>query len=674
MANQDDTKPATQWVEVDNFSAGIFASSYSEFQSTTHTAPQAPLGAAQAVGTEGCVAAPTGALVPGPRWISRQRGVLGTPVDSTNAAQVRAFNDTVDIINPFGDVSLGSSQPVPACTVGSAIISPVADADDLNANYPTPSDTPDLLGIMTWSQIAGRSGTSPATGNLPTSDDVNLFTRFAAAYMGATDTGVQAKGIYHGQRWVPVAGGDLINEPVGQCSVAQVQSAFGVMSVTPTISTTTGTYPFIFFGASPWMADSIPAANNFKGYLMVMPDPNTGSATPQGPAELFGSAPVAGVNDWIGAILATHQGRIVWANRSRVGVLPYPTGTNTTHFVQSHVNDVIQYNENPFGPAIDASLPPTASYLVDGTGVAIIVSIDANTLLVIKTRGGGYLVRGDLDRPQVTRLSGITSTLGKNSIPAITPLGAVYGARDGMFAWGSATSASSATASSYLSAQLPGTFWTSDVDWPTNAFAPETPLGKFNYRQPYILCPSDFLFDTRTKAFWKLRRDQPRVHNSNANTVTGYATWGYEVSATGNVYAITTHRDFQDDTYWNYYDFTNPAIAYTWTSQPIPMVKDRNMVIREIGAKIEGIGSVTVDLIGRDGEELGTATFTTTTNSPTTVRANVTADLYNGGEDTSSNDVVVRITAGSGSTTTGAPIVHSFRLGVQEAQSIPITP
>lgn len=610
----------TQWLEIADFRAGIFSNHYSDFERLRHTAPQAPLGAAQLGGTEGCVASPTGSLVPGPRWMSSK---------------------TYDVPFPH-TVNL-------AYNLASTIVSPVTD----NTINNFPGTQPDLLYIGTAAQTDAFE---------------SLSVTFHSHWMGGG--GLVTVPDYHWTQTHLGTAGQSGDAVPGGVSICRGLSDKGpIQTVTPP-TTNFAAYPFVFCGTSAWVDDfnallGSPSADNLS-VLFVSPHPDfPGSPVPKWPLLGTVAATSYGGGEYNGILTTMHQGRLVWATREIEEEFDITT-SDVPDQVWSNTFDVLKYQPSTNCAAIDATFPTAAAYLADGSGISIIASMDANTLLVIKNHGGGYLIRGDLDRPQVTRLAGIVSTYGRTSLGVVTPVGFVYGARDGMFAWGGDTS----TNATSMSDQLPGTFWLSDLRSQNAAFAPEQPLGKFNYRQPYVLCPSDFLYDTRTKGFWKLTRPAATGH--------GFATWGYEVSSTGNVYAITDRITNVDKTIWNFYDFTVPETHYIWTSQPLAMAKERNMQIRELGCKLEGIGAVTFRILGYDDEELFQYTFNCTTHAPTTFRTNVAVDLGNGGLEASANDIRLEITSvvstdSSDSDQYGAPAVHFVRLGTITTQDIPVS-
>ena len=206
------------------------------------------------------------------------------------------------------------------------------------------------------------------------------------------------------------------------------------------------------------------------------------------------------------------------------------------------------------------------------------VSMNANEMFVALQDGGGYAVRGDIEYPQIVHLPAVASTSGAGSIGCMTPLGYVYGTRDGVFAWAGGDTTEN------VSPNLEGWFW--DVENGTNAYRGyNTPKGKFAYRYPWVFAPNNYVMDVRTKGWFRLEAPVD-------STVGGLRKqwWGYEAGFKGvyafNAYCPITVAPTSHEMIYRY-DLEMGQSVYTALLHPLPIAKTRSIEIREVIVKAQ---------------------------------------------------------------------------------------
>lgn len=277
------------------------------------------------------------------------------------------------------------------------------------------------------------------------------------------------------------------------------------------------------------------------------------------------------------------------------------------------------------------------------TGFGAAASMNANELMLIKHDGGGTVVRGALDAPQVTDYPGIPSTRGATNIPVPTPLGLVYGTRDGVYAWAGGDQVTP------LSPQLEGWFWKPE-DGSTGINELNTPHGKFAYQHPFVLAPNNWVFDTRTNAWFRLSDPSVRVFKDYNPSSGGYF-WAHPGKITGDNQVVAQRFD--------------PAVGahqYSWRSQPLERTKNRSHDFREVQIVAQGVGTVTVTVKGLGVTE-GAATFTINSDRPVAQFAAVNVR----GHDI---ELVITSTGAAGDSVATAPVVYRASLGYQTGAAV----
>lgn len=277
--------------------------------------------------------------------------------------------------------------------------------------------------------------------------------------------------------------------------------------------------------------------------------------------------------DEIAGIQTAHQGRIVvaslliqlWADRADNLNTPenlYFTDPLTT--LNKTGSNVLRLGEE-------------APY-----GVALLASLTASDLLVIKQKGGGYLVQGDLIYPTVRHLPGITSPGGTWCEGVNSSIGFLYGVNNGgVRLW------TGGEGSDQLAPQLDPSFWIAE-----SLSALQHYKGKFNQWNDYILVPNNWLFDTVTKGWWRLEDPDEMVYFS------------YEPSPFNNVlYAARTTFSDAEPICVSGWDGKTPASSYSWAGQPLPIAMERRVTAREVGLFCQGEGTITLTFSGSDASD-----------------------------------------------------------------------
>lgn len=305
------------------------------------------------------------------------------------------------------------------------------------------------------------------------------------------------------------------------------------------------------------------------------------------------------------------------------------------------------------------------------TGYGAGASFSANSLLLVKHHGGGVHISGALDSPQVRRLPMLESTYGVVCAPVVTPLGAVYGSRNGVFLWNQGDTAQK------LSTQLDGWFWRHERKT-SGSYLDQYGgnRGRFGYWHPWVLCPNDFVYDTRTGGWWRL----DKMATGDSNQRLEYAPHNvYRVSPSSNqLYAFryrltdSSHAE-PNNVLWDQYEIDTLATEFSWQSQPLLKSREREITVQEVTLVAQvGQGatgtSVVVTLTGVN--EAGTAlTPTTITFDLSAAGTSYPVQKIKNAPNYQARYVQVKIVA---TTSTGpAPKIIGVRLGIGERARSP---
>lgn len=382
--------------------------------------------------------------------------------------------------------------------------------------------------------------------------------------------------------------------------------------------------------------------------------------------------------------LVAHQGRLVAVSM---------TTWNQLDFAASQFSyiDQISYNPEPGQIVIAGNYSEYSPLNEESSGVGAAVSLPANSLLVIKKSGGAYMVSGDLDNPDIVRLPFVHSTGGVVSFGATTPIGFVYLGKDNVYAYagGDRTVAIADQldwVQSASGARLP--FWDPRLD-PTNEVYVGA-VGRLAWWDPFIVCPNDWVYDTRTKSWWKLEENPPNTGHFRAPHAF------FDVSSyDGALFAIPYRQDVINTAVADIYHRGQGRDFYSWGSQPFPESTERAIEVKEIeltyiygdnATNAATSTSVTFDFYGvpMNGttEVLLTAVSTSFTitsgNGVQRFRKRVRKDFGGTGGPVEGRNVRVVVTAGNvngshsqaSSNNLVAPKI-AFRIGYQPTRQVP---
>lgn len=306
------------------------------------------------------------------------------------------------------------------------------------------------------------------------------------------------------------------------------------------------------------------------------------------------------------AMAVSHQGRCVviskvgaMGNWDSAGGVPVYQVKDTILYLP-----IIDFQANAAGTTWSARKP---TFLEVGeenvNAIELAASLSADELLIIKSRDGGYIIRGDLDDPTVQRLPFIESTQGAMCRPTVTPLGLVYGTVNGIFVYQGGDTAQK------ISPQLDGYFW----NHASSGEVYQGYRGRMGYLHPFVAVPNNYLFDVRTDAWWRLE-----LPDATAGPLPFSV---YEPHPTTNKlrcfpYKLTPTRN----EVWYDMDPTVLASSYSWQSHPLAQTQDRLTTVHQIVLE----ASVASALAATN-----TVTVTLTGYSPTGVAATPVATVFN---------------------------------------------
>lgn len=392
----------------------------------------------------------------------------------------------------------------------------------------------------------------------------------------------------------------------------------GITQGTTRIHPTTDTIPGNPTVAMSWSPPSFAADRE----VTVFPDPDTPGTT--------SIETLAGRS----GDLVFHQGRIVLLEYNT-----YPFGGGG--------GDATPTNENISFTSANLRL----STMTAATAAQVFVpefphgtgtdgSISAGELFLVKNRGGGVRVSGDIANPIVTRLPGVVSTGNFGGHAASLPSGLFYVSPLGSYLWRGADTATK------ISEQLDDMFWNHpDSAKVLNKQWQATEWGD------WVVLSNNWVWDTNTGTWWRL--EDTSVYN---------LIWSSRGALSHILFTSTAkYTDATVATVIRQYDRNFRHRSYSWQSHPIPVSNNRLVDVREVVVRAQGPGTVTITLTGVDGDtpsQPGVFTITET-NAPQMIRQ----PLYCKGEN-----ITVRIEANSGSDSLPAPIVYEVRLGFVDQQ------
>jgi hypothetical protein len=328
------------------------------------------------------------------------------------------------------------------------------------------------------------------------------------------------------------------------------------------------------------------AAIGADGYLGIYPDPSNpgGTATPHNY-----SADLPGQPDGETGVVFGHQGRIVIFQQNVY--LWTPGSALGAPFDQIYYTDpanTVPGNGNIFSLAQDEVFVQEWPL-----GAGCWGSMSAGELFVVKHRGGGYIVSGDLDNPTVTFLPGVTPCFG-NTIAGESPIGLAYlSGNSGCWVWNGSNVATK------ISNQLNDDFFAIEDVPPSIG-----PTSQAFAWGDLIVTSNNYVYDTVTGGWWKLD-----------NQATPFVWFGMSYDAS-TLYAFPSNVLDSTDPVAYPFSKTQPASTYQWLSYPLETSVFRSLVVREVVVRAQGVGTIVVTLNGIGGTSDDTVPVAENIDSP----------------------------------------------------------
>lgn len=298
-----------------------------------------------------------------------------------------------------------------------------------------------------------------------------------------------------------------------------------------------------------------------------------------------------------GFLMIEHQGRNVIACHTSKNF----GGNYATVDIPDWLIDRLFWSD-PLNPALvfDVVAPDTVQFPLNYSTafsgddnpnlIGTLATMNAGELLVVKYGKGAILLRGDLNNYEAIALPYVESTYGIIGHGVGTPIGWVYGSRNGIFAW------NEGPISEKLSMQIDGFFY-------DHTFGPESVpyrgnRHRFGYWHPWVCIPYDYLYSIESKSWWRL--EDPADTSRRSYNI-------YDVSSiTGDLYGFEWKMDPGDIPKIKRYELDDPRDTYSWRSHPLVETRDTMFSVEECELTISTIGptrgefTATVTLDGFD--------------------------------------------------------------------------
>lgn len=562
-----------QWLDITDFSPGIFSHDNTNLPNNDRLLP-APKGAADAAGTYSCMCLPNGGL-----------GALPAVTQTYDWEQ--ALGDTTYLVGLLvhNELSDGTTEAL-------AII----EFDDGSNHYWTvysyipETDTWNIVATTTAATTPGIFG-SP----YPQFTRVNLIEVGSVTLNNSASASVSSggfPGVTPGDFVYVVSGTGTIPEDTTVLTVSGNNITFSNSATAGTAtlgfsSTSTPGQPVITFpGGGPAEAPD--------GQVYLYPDPTAPT--------VFGVYPMINSNTVSGQVLV-HQNRIIVL----AGIdYDFPAGGGI------NVNEQINYTDPPNSAAL--GFQQTVLSAEEPYGYGCGGSISAGELILIKKRGGGVVMTGDIFSPNVTILPGIQSTGGYYGNASSGKDGFFYCSyENGAWVWNGGNTAVK------CSPQLDDNFF----------LVPELPAMPSNNYGWYTQCIGDkvyfsnnYIYDTRSHSWWKYYPDDNQGGKS--------MFWIQPVEGR-NIFLAPLSFGTLDPTFLYKLDMEVAAPTYQWTSLPLQLAtEDRVSDIREVVIRAScseaNEGSITVTVLDKGNTVWGPHTMTgKVTPGPDIIRFNAAA-------------------------------------------------
>ena len=475
----------------------------------------------------------------------------------------------------------------------------IIEYDDGTTHYWTAySYIPDT---ETFTEIVGKTAsTSPGIfgSPYPQFTRVNLITVAGVTLNDSADASVSSGG------FPGVAPGDFVYVVDGTGTIPDDTTVLTVSGddITFSASATSGTATLGF--TSPDTAGQpvivFPAGGPIdapSGSVFLYPDPT--NPTAYGVFDMIYGQTIAGQ-------VIVHQNRIIVLQ----GVdYDWPAGSGI------NINEQINFTDPPNSASLGIQQTVLAAEEPYGYGCG--GSISAGELFLVKKRGGGIVVTGDIFSPNVTILPGVTPTGGYYGSASSGKDGFFYCSyENGAWIWNGGNTAVK------CSPQLDDQFFV----------PPEIPSMPSNNYGWYVQCIGDkvyfsnnYIYDTRSHSWWKYYPD---------NDQGGTSMFWIQPVEGQNIYMAPLGVSSSTPNFLFKLDMTIAAETYQWTSTPLRLggdaLQDRVVDIREIVVRAscpsDNNASLQVAILDQGATVWGPETMTGTIDGgPQIVRFNAAA-------------------------------------------------
>jgi hypothetical protein len=290
----------------------------------------------------------------------------------------------------------------------------------------------------------------------------------------------------------------------------------------------------------------------------------------------------------------------------------------------------------------------------DPSGYQAMASLTADELFLVKSKGGGLVLRGSLNNFTAVNYPYIRSAGYSLNKGTTTPIGFAYPVdASGLWVW------AGGEASEHVSKQLESDFWRPPVQAPAGDPEPAEflhyPTQCANWGE-WAALPNNWLWDTDYGGFWRIEDPADVVLHR----------WSVDWRSR-RAFASPSGVRTDDDVAVYSYDKSDLASNYRWHGHPQSATMDREVELREVVVVASGIGEVRVRAYSATDQVGQTKTFVVngTPSRPTIQRQGY---AVNGAMLTFELDV------SADSPLEPAPTVHEIRYGVRSTHRLPRTP
>ena len=596
-----------EFITLEDFTAGCY--DYSSISGSNPTVPGPP-GALDANQTYGCIALPSGGLGPLPGVAQTYQWPLtnGTTTYVVGLLVHDELNngDTEAIIigeydNGTNHIWGAASYILETNTATSIVQTTEASAAGIFGS-PYPQLTRANLILVNSVTLTGSSPTITTTGS------------FAGVSVGSIAQ------VGAGTGTIPADTTVVTVNSTTSITLSQNVTTGGTATLAFTSTTTPGNPVVVFPSGGP-------AQPTTAGALYMYPNPTT--PTSYTPLDLIPTIP-----SQTGQVIV-HQSRIIALSGIN---FPYPAGGGFL------TNEQINYTDPPNGAVLGFQQTVLAAEEPYGYGAG--GSQSAGELFLVKKRGGGLIVSGDIFNPTVTFFPGVQPTGGFYGNGSSGTAGFFYcSANNGAWLWNGGNT------SRKISHQLDDSFFL-PAEFAT--------MGSNNYGF-YCRCIGDkvyfsnnWMYDTRTNSWW---RYYPTASQGGTNLF-----WINEVDGP-QIYAGNLSFPNSNKAFLYRFDQTIPTQNYQAQTLPIKVTDNRLVEVREVivhaSTNAGNNGSQVQVTVWHDTTQVGSVTTNVgqiDSSSPTTVRMPI-GGVNAGSTAYISGHINLRINAiGNGG---AAPNIHS---------------